>query len=44
MSGFRTPRIWPLNPRAMDNKIKPLEVDTIINLNNAWSEKYYTTK
>jgi hypothetical protein len=33
-----------LNPRAMDNKIKPLEVYTIINLNNAGSEKYYTTK
>jgi hypothetical protein len=26
----------------MDNMIKPLEVYTIINLNNARSEKYYT--
>jgi hypothetical protein len=25
----------------MDNMIKPFEVYTIINLNNAWSEKYY---
>jgi hypothetical protein len=25
----------------MDNKIKPLEVYTVINLNNVRSEKYY---
>ncbi len=25
-SGFRTIGIWPLNPKAMDNKTKPLEV------------------
>jgi hypothetical protein len=31
-----------LNPRAMDNKIKPLKVYTTTNMNNARSEKDYT--
>jgi hypothetical protein len=40
--GFTTTRIWPLNPKAMDNKIIPSEVYTKLNLNNARSEKEYT--
>jgi hypothetical protein len=37
-------RIWPLNPKAMDNKTKPLKVYTITNMNNGGSENDYTTK
>jgi hypothetical protein len=37
-------RIWPLNPKAMDNKTKPLKVYTITNMNNARNENDYTTK
>jgi hypothetical protein len=28
----------------MDNKIRPSEVYTVVNLNNAGNEKYYTIK
>ncbi len=42
--GFRVMRIWPLNPKAMDNKTKPLKVYTITNMNNARNENDYTTK
>jgi hypothetical protein len=34
--------MWPLNPKVMDNKTRPLEVYTIVNLNNVGSEKEYT--
>jgi hypothetical protein len=37
-------RIWPLNAKAMDNKIKPLKVYTITNMNNGGNENDYTTK
>jgi len=40
--GFRTTGIWPLNPKAMDNKIIPSKVYTELNLNNARSEDEYT--
>jgi hypothetical protein len=36
-------KIWPFNPKAMDNKTKPLKVYTITNMNNAGSENDYTT-
>jgi hypothetical protein len=36
--------IWPLNPKVMDNKTKPWNIYTITNLNNARSEKDYTTE
>jgi hypothetical protein len=42
--GFITTRIWPLNLKAMDNKTRPLKVYTKLNLNNARSEKEYTSK
>jgi hypothetical protein len=42
--GFKTTWIWPLNPKVMDNKIRPLKVYTVANLKNARSEKNYTTK
>jgi len=42
--GFRIIKIWPLNPKAMHNKTKPLKVYTIANMNNARSENNYTTK
>jgi hypothetical protein len=42
--GFRTTCIWPLNPKAMDNKfIKPLEVYIASNVNNVGNEEDYTT-
>jgi hypothetical protein len=41
--GFKTTRIWPLNPKAIDNKTRPLEVYIAINLNNVGSEYEYTT-
>jgi hypothetical protein len=41
--GFKTTWIWPLNPKAMDNKIRPLKVYIVVNLKNARSEKNYTT-
>jgi hypothetical protein len=28
-AGFKTTRIWPLNPRAMDNQSRPSELYTI---------------
>jgi hypothetical protein len=34
-SRFRTKCIWLLNPKAMDNKTKPLEVSITTNMNNA---------
>jgi hypothetical protein len=40
--GIKTIGIWPLNPKAMDNKIISSEVDIELNLNNAKSEKEYT--
>jgi hypothetical protein len=42
--GFKTTCIWPLNPKAMDNKIRPLKVYTTTNMNNAGSKEDYTTK
>ncbi len=44
-SGFKTRSIWPINPKAMDTNTRPLEVYTApTNINNARSEKDYTTK
>jgi hypothetical protein len=43
-SGFRTIGIWPLNPKTMDNKIRPSKVYTITNMNNVGNEKNYTTE
>jgi hypothetical protein len=43
--GFKTTGIWPINPKAMDNKTRPSKVYIIvININNSKSEKNYTTK
>jgi hypothetical protein len=42
--GFKTTCIWPLNPKTMDNKIRPLKVYTTTNMNNVGSEEDYTTK
>jgi hypothetical protein len=36
--------IWPLNPKAMDNKTKPSKVYIAANVSNVGNEKYYTTK
>ncbi len=41
-SGFQTTCIWFFNPKAMDNKIKPLKVYTTTNMNNVGSEEDYT--
>ncbi len=43
-SRFQTTCIWLLNPKAMDNKIKPLKVCTTTNMNNVGSEEDYTIK
>ncbi len=44
-SRFKTTSVWPINPKAMDNKTRPSEVHTIAtNINNAKSEEDYTTK
>ncbi len=42
--GFRTIGIWPLNPKAMGNKIRPSKVYTITNMSNVEKEKNYTTE
>jgi hypothetical protein len=39
--GFRTTCIWPLNPKAIDNKIRPSKVYIATNLNNGRNEKDY---
>jgi len=41
-SRFRTTKMWPLNPKVMDNKTRPSKVYIVVNLNNARSEKEYT--
>jgi hypothetical protein len=41
---FRFIRIWPLNPKVMDNKTKPSEVYIVVNFNNARNEKEYIIK
>jgi hypothetical protein len=33
-----------LNPKAMDNKTRQLEVYIVVNLNNVGNEEEYTTK
>ncbi len=43
-SRFKITCIWPLNPRAMDNKIKPSKVYTTTNVSNVGNEENYTTK
>jgi hypothetical protein len=43
-SGFRTIDIWSLNPKAMDNKIRPSKIYIVANMNNVRNEKNYTTK
>jgi hypothetical protein len=40
--GLKTTCIWPLNPKAIDNKTRPLEVYIATNLNNGGSEEDYT--
>ncbi len=42
--GFKITWIWPLNPKAMDNKTRTSKVYIIVNLNNVGSEEEYTTK
>jgi hypothetical protein len=42
---FKITGIWPINPKAMGSKTRPLEVYiTVANINNAINEKDYTTK
>ncbi len=43
-SRFRITCIWPLNPKAMDNKTKPSKVYTTTNMSNVGSEEDYITK
>ncbi len=43
-SRFRNTCIWPLNPKAMDSKIKTLEVYTPTHMSNAMSEEDYTIR
>jgi len=33
-----------LNPKAMDNKTRPLEVYTVVNMNNVRNEENYILK
>jgi len=35
-------KVWPLNPKAMDNKTKPSKVYTAVNLNKVRNEEEYT--
>jgi hypothetical protein len=35
---------WPLNPKAMDNKIRPSRVYIVANVSNVRNEEDYTTK
>jgi hypothetical protein len=37
--GFRTTCIWPLNPKAIDNKIRPTKVYIETNFNSGGNEK-----
>jgi hypothetical protein len=41
---FGFTRIWPLNPKAMDNKTRPSKVYIELNLNNVRNEEEYTTE
>jgi hypothetical protein len=43
-SWFRSPAICPLNPKAMYNKTRPLEIYTIVNMSNVGNEKNYILK
>ncbi len=36
--------IWPLNPKAMENKTRPSKVYIAANVSNVRNEKNYTTK
>ncbi len=40
---FKITCIWPLNPKAMDNKTKPSKVYTTTNVSNVGNEEDYTT-
>jgi hypothetical protein len=42
--GFRTTCIWPLNPKVINNKIRPSKVYIATNLNNGGSEEDYIIK
>jgi len=43
LSKFKVTRIWPFNPKAMDAKIGPTNIYTIVNLNHeAKGEGHYT--
>jgi hypothetical protein len=37
--GFKATCIWPFNPKAMDNKIRPSKIYITININNHESDK-----
>ncbi len=37
--GFKATCIWPFNPNAMDNKIRPSKIYITININNHESDK-----
>jgi hypothetical protein len=36
--------IWPLNPKAMENKTRPSKVYIATNVSNVRNEKNYTTE
>ncbi len=38
-AGFKATCIWPFNPKAMDNKIRPSKFYITININNHESDK-----
>jgi hypothetical protein len=43
LSRFKVTRIWPFNPKAMDAKIGPTNIYTIVNSNHeAKGEGHYT--
>jgi len=41
--GFKATSIWPFNPKAMDNKTRPLEIYTTKNINHGNDQEDYTS-
>jgi hypothetical protein len=39
---IRSIKVWPLNPKAMDNKTRPSNVYIAVNLNKVRNEEEYT--